>query len=63
MLINHPDEAEMLMLRIMETFDSYIANFDLEDCDKILRIQSPDGMIQPSLLIEMLNHLVLMQVS
>lgn len=63
MLINHQDEAEMLMLRIMETFDSYIANFDLEDCDKILRIQSPDGMIQPSLLIEMLNHLVLMQVS
>ena len=38
--------ADLLLEQIHKSFPSYKANFDLEDCDKILRIKSESGMVQ-----------------
>ena len=50
------DHAVMLIDRIHETFDGYKANFDLDDCDNILRVKCTTGYIQSSLLIDLLNN-------
>jgi hypothetical protein len=47
--------ASMLVDQIHKTFDDYRANFDLEDCDKILRVKCANGSIQPSVLINFLK--------
>ncbi len=51
------DHANMLIAQIHQTFDHYRANFDLADCDNILRIKSASGSIQPSLLINLIKDL------
>lgn len=38
--VNKPAQAEQLVQLIQQTFVGYNANFDLEDCDRILRIKS-----------------------
>ena len=38
--INCADQAKQLVEQIHKTFAGYKANFDLDDCDKILRIVS-----------------------
>lgn len=38
--VNKPAQAEQLVQLIQQTFAGYNANFDLEDCDRILRIKS-----------------------
>ena len=43
--INCPDLAKQLVEQIHKTFVSYQANFDLEDCDRILRVVSHNGTI------------------
>lgn len=35
------EEADTLITRLHTSFHGYKANFDLDDCDHILRIQSP----------------------
>ncbi|GAC1396966.1 MAG: hypothetical protein NVSMB63_17400 [Sediminibacterium sp.] len=50
------NHAGMLLDHIHATFSDYIANFDLEDCDKILHVQSATGYIQPSCLIALLKR-------
>ena len=50
-----PDHANMLISKIQHHFDSCKANFDLNDCDKILRVASSD-YIDPSLLIGILHN-------
>lgn len=51
------EHANMLLDRIHKTFIDYRANFDLDDCDKILRVKSSTGDIQPSELIDLLRNL------
>jgi hypothetical protein len=46
--------ANYLLQKIYENFKDYSANFDLEDCDKILRIES-DKMIDSMALIHLFN--------
>jgi hypothetical protein len=48
--------ARMLLDRIHESFN-YQANFDLEDCDKILRVRYTDDSISVPCLIKLLNEL------
>ncbi len=43
--INCPDKAKQLVEAIHQAFSNYKANFDLEDCDKILRVESRNGSI------------------
>jgi len=48
--------ADLLLEQIHKSFPTYKANFDLEDCDKILRIKSESGMVQPMPVILLLNE-------
>lgn len=52
-----PDQAKMLVRRIQAAFGNYAANFDLDDCDKILRVETKAPRIQVSALIAMLKDL------
>lgn len=49
------DQANILVREIHAMFVTYKANFDLNDCDKILRVQS-EGEINSHMLIELLKH-------
>jgi hypothetical protein len=49
------EAAHMLVDQIHMTFTGYEANFDLEDCDHILRIHFAQGVIQSSLIIRLLE--------
>ena len=53
--ISDPLQARMLIDRIHSSFKDYKANFDLEDCDRILRVSST-GAVQCSSLIDLLKH-------
>lgn len=48
-------QAKMLVDQIHNSFEGHEANFDLEDCDNILRVKCGSGLIQPSLFIRLLN--------
>ena len=49
-------QAEMLIEQIQKTFVGYAANFDLDDCDRILRVKSKAGSIESSPIIDLLNQ-------
>ena len=46
----HADEAKMLVDQIHTSFTNYKANFDLEDCDHILRVACPANIHIPDLI-------------
>lgn len=48
--------AHMLVDEIHNYFIDHIANFDLEDCDKILRVKCTTGCIECSGLIDLLRR-------
>ncbi len=50
-------QAEMLLSLIHRNFGQYRANFDLEDCDRILRVKSREGKVHPLFLIELLKDI------
>ena len=52
--VNDSDHATMLIDQIHKNFIDYEANFDLGDCDKILRVRGA-GLVQSSLLINLLK--------
>ena len=47
--------ATLLVEQIHNTFANYAANFDLEDCDNILRVECKEGTIKPSVIIDFLQ--------
>lgn len=47
--------AAMLIRQIHKAFSGYAANFDLDDCDRILRIQSAKSKIAPQPVIQLLK--------
>ena len=47
--------ADQLIGQIHEDFEDYRANFDLEDCDRILRIENSSGTICASAIISLLE--------
>ena len=51
-----PGQASVLAEQIRKTFEGYEPSFDLEDCDKILRVKSPAG-IDATVLIRTLHDL------
>jgi len=53
--VNDGKHATMLIGQIHKTFVEYEANFDLQDCDKILRVKCRVGTVQVSGLISLLN--------
>lgn len=55
--VNHRMHANMLIEQIHKTFTGYKANFDLEDCDRILRVKSITGAVEARRLIRLLDEL------
>jgi len=55
--VRHHEQAKMLSIVIHYTFKAFTANFDLEDCDRILRVKSENEPIEPPCIIELLNDL------
>ena len=55
--VEDPRDAIILIDRIQKTFIDYKANFDLEDCDKILRIKSNAALVQSILIINLLRRM------
>jgi hypothetical protein len=53
--VTNQDHANRLIDQIHNTYRDYKANFDLEDCDRILRVKCMTGSVQPSLLIGLLK--------
>ena len=53
--IEDPLRAKWLVSKIDETFYHYEANFDLDDCDNILRVECVEG-IKPNQLISFLAN-------
>jgi hypothetical protein len=47
--------AGMILSRIHQTFVLYHANFDLQDCDRILRVKTLAGPIHTTNLISLVN--------
>lgn len=48
-------QAKILIDQIHQRFCDYKANFDLEDCDRVLRISCANGLIDASILIHLLK--------
>jgi len=49
-------DAKRLLSLIHKKFKDYKANFDLKDCDKILRVQSASGFVQPDFLVNLMRE-------
>ncbi|HYH56177.1 MAG TPA: hypothetical protein VD772_06160 [Anseongella sp.] len=47
-------QAARLLRRIHRSFAGYEANFDLDDCDNILRVKCHAGLVQPASLVRLL---------
>ncbi len=48
--------ANLLLEEIHRKFFCYEANFDLTDCDNILRVSCSFGIVEPGLLIDLLEQ-------
>ncbi len=48
-------QANLLIDQIHERFPNYKANFDLDDCDKILRVKCIGGNVDSKFIIDLLN--------
>jgi RNase P protein component len=55
--VSNPEQANRILRQIHEAFVEYSANFDLEDCDCILRVKSSRGFVQAYSLIQFLRKL------
>lgn len=53
--VRDPDQADTLIDLIHQSFKEVEANFDLDDCDRILRVESSTGVIPSQILIEFLK--------
>lgn len=51
--IDGQQQAEVLLKLLSKTFPEFKINFDLEDCDKVLRIEGSD--IVPEKIIDLLE--------
>lgn len=47
------DEAARVIARIHKEFANYTANFDLEDCDNILRVKSLNAPLESQYIINL----------
>lgn len=54
--VEKPEEAERITRAIETRFEKYKANFDLQDCDRILRVISRNGPVQAAAIISLLKE-------
>jgi hypothetical protein len=55
--VTDPTQADRLRGQIHRAFPRYRANFDLEDCDRILRVEHPGGEVRAAAIIHLLYDL------
>ncbi|KYG72167.1 hypothetical protein EV198_0223 [Roseivirga ehrenbergii] len=55
--ITSAGKAKRILTQIEEAFPDYIANFDLEDCDKILRIETHKTIIDTKSIIRLVKEM------
>jgi len=53
--VTDPAQADLLRDQIHRVFPRYRANFDLEDCDHILRVEHRGGAVRAAAVIELLK--------
>lgn len=53
--VDNTEEADLIINRLQHLFPEATINFDLSDCDRILRIES--GLIQKQNVIEIVGEL------
>lgn len=53
--VERKEDAHRLVGRIHELFSGYRANFDLEDCDRILRVECPRKEIDAPGIVKLLT--------
>ena len=49
--VGDTDQAKIVVDRIHASFADYTANFDLDDCDRILRVVSERSIAVPALIV------------
>ncbi|GAB1444804.1 MAG: hypothetical protein KF860_03315 [Cyclobacteriaceae bacterium] len=54
--VNDPESASAIIKLLKITFPSYQFNFDLEDCDKILRVESETGKVNAKEVIALVKE-------
>jgi hypothetical protein len=54
--VNDRKQAKILLDQIHHTYPFLKANFDLDDCDRILRVESKEQKIEPNLIIDLLQE-------
>jgi hypothetical protein len=52
--VERPDHAATMVEKITNHFRQYQVNFDLDDCDRILRVKSSDNHVRSEAIIELL---------
>ena len=48
--------AVVVVKAIENTFRGYSANFDLEDCDRILRVKNIHGLVDSAAVLNIVDH-------
>jgi hypothetical protein len=55
--VSESTQSELLTRQLESEFHDYKVNFDLEDCDNILRVECRNGLIQSTNIINFLQSL------
>jgi hypothetical protein len=50
-------DANRILIKIHSAFPGYVANFDLTDCDHILRVYSGETLICPSTIVTLVKRI------
>ncbi len=53
--VSHADDASMIVKLLLQKLPQYKVNFDLEDCDLILRVESLHQQVDHQRIIHLLN--------
>ncbi|PKQ44572.1 hypothetical protein CSW08_13040 [Confluentibacter flavum] len=54
--ITKQKESREILEKLNQTFPKYKINFDLENCDNILRIENPSGEVHNDNVIQLINN-------
>lgn len=49
-------QASSILERLQKEFPQYDMNFDLEDCDRILRVDGKEDVVNRQAIIELVKH-------
>lgn len=54
--ITKQKKAKQIIEKLQQKFSDYKINFDLEDCDNILRVESTTGQIDHEVLVQIISN-------